>query len=93
MRAATVIKLLENKVEFLENLNRRLEALADWTLKFPKKSNEIAALYNDGVILGQLLKELEVGSGNSRRLREVNDAHNAFIIRYEQLWRRIQEEK
>lgn len=92
MRAATTstIEMLEHQVEYLENVNRRLEEMADWIIAYPQCANAISEVYKDGIALGLLIREMESDARKTKRLKAVTQAHNDFILKYEALWQKIQ---
>jgi hypothetical protein len=94
MRAATtsILTLIDAQVELLENINRRLEELRLWKIKYPAFEERIAELYRVGLGIGAYIRDMEVTKSKSKRLRELTARHNQFLLMYDTLWRSIQED-
>lgn len=92
MRAATtsVLTLIDTQLELIENLNCRLEEVRTWETMYPSFITEISELHCAGIALGEFIRDLDVNMGKTRKLVQLLDNHNAFVIKYDTLWRTIQ---
>jgi hypothetical protein len=89
--STSILQIVDTQLELLENLNRRLEELRMWYSAFPDYSTEIADVYQNGLAAGVLLKNVEVTSDTSEKLKQMILEHDNFIRKYEALWKSIQE--
>lgn len=81
------IASIDEQLELIENLNRRLEELDYWRDAYPRHVGEIAALYIRGTQLGSEIRELS----NDHDSKAAVTQQRAFICDYEELWIRVQE--
>jgi hypothetical protein len=83
------LSLLDTQIEYLENVNRRLEALGVWRGEHPEFAAEIGKASDLGIVLVQKMKALTESTKNDELIATCAQLYSNFIYAYETIWKQI----